>query len=95
LYCVWLCHDGEFVQILLDDYFPCYVNGGPVFSKSVGNELWVILLEKAYAKCYGTYLKLIRGWACEAMKDLTGAPYEYFSDKNKSADRYWNKILSN
>jgi hypothetical protein len=23
LHCVWLCHDGEFVQVVMDDYFPC------------------------------------------------------------------------
>lgn len=41
---------------MLDDYFPCSdAENGPCFSNSNGNELWVLLLEKAYAKSYGCY----------------------------------------
>lgn len=57
LYSVWLCINGEWQEILLDDYFPCYDNK-PAFSNSVGEELWVLLLEKAYAKVFGGYDKI-------------------------------------
>jgi calpain-15 len=40
----------------MDDKFPCKSEtSGPLFSKGNDNELWVLILEKAYAKAYGTY----------------------------------------
>jgi calpain-15 len=50
----------------------------PIFSKSRNKEMWVLLLEKAYAKMYGSYIKLENGIAMEALRDLTGTPYEVF-----------------
>ena len=78
-----MCIDGEMKEIVLDDYFPCS-NGIPLFSRSNGNELWVLLIEKAYAKIFGSYHKIESGLATNAMKDLTGAPCEYTKRKEKS-----------
>lgn len=75
VYCVKLCHDGEWKAITLDDYFPCYNQySGPAFSKANGNELWVLLMEKAYAKLYKSYARIERGFNIDAFSDLTGAP---------------------
>ena len=68
------CKGGEWQCITVDDYFPCYPGKGPIFSKSHGDELWVLLIEKAYAKLHGNYYALRGGWAYEGMMDLTGAP---------------------
>lgn len=62
----------------IDDYFPCTENGGPIFSRANANELWVLLLEKAYAKLHGNYFTLRGGFANEGMIDLTGCPTECF-----------------
>ena len=32
--------------MLLDDYFPCFTEAGPVFSRNRGGNLWVSLVEK-------------------------------------------------
>ncbi len=55
--------DGEAVQVILDDWFPCDKSGDLLFSRSNGDaELWVLLLEKAYAKMYGSYEKIEAGF---------------------------------
>ena len=57
----------------MDDYFPCE-DGDPCFSKANGNELWVLMLEKAWAKLHGSYERIEAGHAHNVMNDLTGAP---------------------
>jgi calpain-15 len=74
IYTVKFCKGGEWVNVTVDDYFPCYVMGQPIFSRSHGTELWVLLLEKAFAKLHGSYMQLRGGWVNEGMIDLTGCP---------------------
>ena len=92
LYGIEVCKNGEWLQILLDDYFPC--GGpelGPAFSRSNGNELWVLLLEKAWAKIHGSYENIDGGLTKDVLQDLTGAPCEVFSHDDEDL---WNKIVS-
>eukprot|EP01126_Amoeba_proteus_P048862 TRINITY_DN5670_c0_g1_i7.p1 TRINITY_DN5670_c0_g1~~TRINITY_DN5670_c0_g1_i7.p1 ORF type:complete len:678 (-),score=122.50 TRINITY_DN5670_c0_g1_i7:107-2140(-) len=65
-------------EVVVDDWLPCY-KGSPCFSKTYEEELWVLLLEKAYAKCYGSYKDIATGFAHQAMFDLTGAHHQYFT----------------
>ena len=65
---------GLWREVTIDDYFPCYQGKGPVFSRGVGDELWVLMLEKAYAKLHGSYYALRGGLAAEGLMDLTGCP---------------------
>jgi len=57
----------------MDNYLPT-LDEEPCFSKANGNELWVIILEKAWAKLHGSYERIEAGHAHEVMRDLTGAP---------------------
>lgn len=57
----------------MDNYIPC-LKGRPCFSTANGNELWVIIMEKAWAKMHGNYERIEAGLCCNAMRDLTGAP---------------------
>jgi hypothetical protein len=36
-------------------------------------------LEKAYAKAYGSYMNIEAGITGRALRDLTGAPYEFIT----------------
>lgn len=47
VYQLKFCKNGEWQNVVLDDYFPCFPNGGPIFSRNNGNELWTLLIEKA------------------------------------------------
>lgn len=65
---------GKWQVVTVDDYVPCLPGGGPIFAKGNGSELWVILLEKAYAKIHGNYMTLEGGSTVQALRDLTGCP---------------------
>jgi calpain-15 len=67
VYSLRLCKNGQWQEVRVDDYFPCYPGGGPIYSRSNGNELWVLLLEKAFSKLHGSYEAIKGGWAYEAM----------------------------
>ena len=54
--------------------FPCEANGPHLFTDCVNNEIWIMLLEKAYAKVHGSYFALRHGNMLESLLDLTGCP---------------------
>lgn len=98
IYRLRFCVGGIWKTVTVDDYFPCEPRGGPIFSRGNGNELWVLLLEKAYAKLHGSYTLLKNGWAHEAMLDLTGCPtlsYDLSDPRVKKlieANQFWDKL---
>jgi hypothetical protein len=51
---------GKWETVVIDDYVPCK-KGKPMFTKPKGNEMWVLLLEKAFAKYVGNYADLEGG----------------------------------
>jgi len=64
-----------------------------MFNTSKSNEIWVMLLEKGWAKVHGGYLNISAGLTREALHDLTGAPaITYFSDEGTS-DHRWDIIM--
>ena len=63
----------EFQIIIIDDFIPFIKNKNkPYFSRPNNNEIWVILLEKAWAKINGGYSKIIEGWPSEVLSCITG-----------------------
>ena len=57
-YTVKLCIGGEWVSVIIDDYFPCFPKGIPMLSRSPHFELWVLILSKALAKAVGSYFSM-------------------------------------
>ena len=81
-YAVKLFIDGQWKIIVTDDCFPCRDNR-PVYAKPHHNELWAILLEKCWAKVFGSYQAIETGSAREGFVALTGAPCEKITHKNE------------
>ena len=77
VYAVKIFKNGEWKEVVIDDYIPCF-NGVPHFSRANGNELWVILIEKAWAKLHGSYERIEAGFAEHVFHDLTGAPSDVY-----------------
>lgn len=59
---VKILKQGKWNKIDLDEMIP-FVLKRPAFSASVDGGLWVILLEKAWAKIYGSYRQIEAGFA--------------------------------
>jgi calpain-15 len=74
VYSVKFCKGGIWQVVVVDDFFPCKPRADPVFSHANGDELWVLVLEKAAAKLHGGYQHLIAGDPAHAMRDLAGCP---------------------
>ena len=62
-FCVRFYADGKEDLVIVDDYFP--LKGKRLtFATSVDElELWPTILEKAYAKRYGSYSAIVGGFA--------------------------------
>ena len=72
LFCVCFYKDGAWRPVVVDDYFPTNWRGSHLFARSRGTELWVCVLEKAYASLHGSYAAIEGGWIEDALCDLTG-----------------------
>ena len=93
IYVVAMCIAGIWQEIVIDDLIPCKPGTNkPAFNTSRSNELWVILLEKAWAKIHGGYLNIASGLTREALRDLTGASAKtFFTSRDK--EELWTKLL--
>lgn len=69
VYAVRVWHRNTWKWLLVDDWVPVDCNGQPQFIRSrSGNEIWMVVLEKAYAKLHGSY-QMMRG---SFRSDITG-----------------------
>ncbi|CAE8625829.1 unnamed protein product, partial [Polarella glacialis] len=78
-------------NITIDEFIPCYQGSfKPKFAKSNANEMWALLLEKAFAKMYKGYSALEGGQMSWALTAITGNPSVSFDRQNKGGVDLWN-----
>uniref|UniRef100_A0A0N4ZRZ8 Calpain catalytic domain-containing protein n=1 Tax=Parastrongyloides trichosuri TaxID=131310 RepID=A0A0N4ZRZ8_PARTI len=99
IYVLSLCIDGMWQNIIIDDFFPCFKGSNrQIFAVGRRNQLWVPLIEKAFAKAYGSYAMLSAGMSAEGFSALTGAPTQHITLKDEMylecSDMLWVKIVS-
>lgn len=91
-YVVTLYVSGKRVDVVLDDYFPVDTSNQPAFAGSQDQELWVMLIEKAWAKVHGDFAIIEGGDSRESLAAITGAPVEYKKHSTMSTEELW-KLL--
>ncbi|XP_033715319.1 calpain-10 isoform X7 [Tursiops truncatus] len=73
---------GRWVEVTIDDRLPCLA-GRLCFSRCQREDVfWLPLLEKVYAKVYGSYEHLWAGQVADALVDLTGGLAERWNLKD-------------
>ncbi|KAG8343136.1 Calpain like protein CALP1.3 [Trypanosoma vivax] len=72
-YRVTLNKNGWWYSVIVDNYFPV-IGNMPKFAQSFNDpcEMWVCVLQKAYAKIHGSYANIVAGDPLLALQDFTG-----------------------
>ena len=93
-YAVQLYLNGENkTEIIIDDYVPVYKGtNNPAFTTSSNNDVWVQLLEKAWAKSNGGYDKTVFGLSSEVLRSVTGAPVFIYEHETLKPDELWKQL---
>lgn len=96
-YTLRLCVRGIPTEVSIDDYIPCRKEDGklvPLFSSSKSKEIWMMLIEKAFAKLYGSYTAYERNSIEETFEYLTGKPAMQHVCDNMPEDTLWELIFT-
>ena len=90
---VLLFIDGQFQRVILDDYLPVNKTTNLIdFARPNKNEIWVCLLEKAWAKVNGGYSNVIKGWMHQVLQTLTGFASSSYNHTGMNPENLWRKI---
>lgn len=85
---------GLWEDVIIDDRIPYNLEKKRVsFCRSLAGDLWVMLIEKAWAKVHGGYSNIEAGYINEALAGLTGAPVKIFRVNHENEDEAWEKLL--
>lgn len=74
------------ISIVIDDYLPMNLNGTSLFDHvDSSQELWPLLVEKAFSKLNGNYWSLTSGFPMDAGYQLMGVAGDYYSLASKTS----------
>jgi calpain-15 len=91
-----ILHRGVYQEVVVDDYFPCNESGNLLGALPAGGEeIWVMVLEKCWAKLFGSYEAIDGGLPNEVLRAFSAAPTYNFrmNSKKEDQDKLWEKIL--
>ena len=100
-YTVTFYQDGKPVEITVDNEFPVREdsNGNPTTQSAYANtggtpqELWPMIMEKAYAQLDGnSYSRIVGGWPGEAVELLTGRPAQQLDLSASTPEEATNRL---
>jgi calpain-15 len=80
---------------VVDDYFPVNAQGKPLFAQPAGgSEVWVMILEKCWAKLHKNYGNIVGGLPNEVLHAFSGAPtfYNEISTDKAQQNELWLKM---
>ena len=88
-YAIQMTVDGEPLKVVVDDWFPfyktksmeekfCFARNKAGETKDGEGEIWVQLIEKAWAKVCGSYEASEMGTTAEALNNIDGTPCKEF-----------------
>ena len=97
LYVIRIFKDFRWIYVIIDDRIVVdKTTRKPVFGSCLNqHELWVPLIEKAYAKMHGCYENLISGNIDEGIQELTGFQPEKILIQDESTGVFPNKLIEN
>jgi hypothetical protein len=97
IYVVYFFINGIRTSVVIDDFIPCVEQDGtwrPAFIWSKTQEIWAILVEKAWAKLHGTYARTLMSGAGFLRAHLTGIPYKSVVHSDIAHEKdMWKKFI--
>ena len=81
-------------------FFRLFCQTVTLLSKTAGGEIWVSMVEKAFAKSFGGYDRIdayLASGPMDPFHDLTGCPTEYIDlrklESDEQKNELWSKLL--
>lgn len=94
-FCIKFFNNGKEDLVIIDDYLPFAGGNYPFVNSQDKTEMWPMLLEKAYAKKYGSFSLIQGGMVDLALAELTnGIPEKIVIDKTTNATKLYERLYA-
>ena len=98
IYGIYFYINGIKKLVLIDDFLPCFSSQGYkrfAMGKSEEDEIWVALIEKAFAKINGNYIRIGTGGSPHEVFDVCTEAYsEEIKVSYKKEEELWKKLIN-